>query len=134
MNKKKKSAIIHRTKLFNGQKTAEEIHRQFGIRRRCEICGGPPVIRVKLMMLAKDAERLSPEWCAAIAATNPDGPFIPTIPTTYGPMVRFSDAVACMHHRKELESAAAKAPSFVLVEIDRGPGADNPIVQVPGVN
>lgn len=127
---KKKKQIIHRSKLFKGQKTAQEIHAQYGFRSKCLKCGGPPVIRVKMMMHVTDFKQKAPEWASAIALTNPKGQDVPTIPTTYGPMVKYADVTACRHHAKDLELTAAKAPSWVLVEIDRGPGADNPVVQV----
>lgn len=130
--KKKKRQIIHRTKLFKGAKTAQEVHAQFGFRTRCLRCNGTPVVRVKMFMHHDDFVKKAPEWASAIALTNPKGQYVPTVPMTYGPMVKYADVTACMHHQKELELEAAKAPSWVLVEIDRGPGSHKPFVQVAG--
>lgn len=137
MQMAKKNPVIHRKKLFKGRMTSEEVHWSAGA-RRC-MCGAPPVIKVRMLALTKDIKKQSPEYWAAIVSdcmqrngTRPDGTVnVPTVATKYGAMICFSQEVACIHHRKELELAAASAPSWVLVEIDRGPGADNPIVQVP---
>lgn len=130
--------IVHRSKFFKGRKTAEEVHREFGMRMRCAICDGPPVIMVRMLALIADIKKHSPEYWATICASaaqngridDQGNVKVPYIETTYGKMIRFSSAAACAHHRKELEQTAAKAPSWVLVEIDRGPGADKPMVQV----
>lgn len=136
--KPKKAPKIHRTRLFKGRKTAKEVHAQFGMRRRCEMCGGPPVILIRTLATVADLKKRSPQYWAAICAdaakhrgVDEAGNIkVPTIPTTYGPMVRISSTAACSHHRKDLEVAAARGPDWILVEIDRGPGADNPIIQV----
>lgn len=73
-----------------------------------------------------------PALAATIVATNPAGPFVPTTGKAikYGPMVRLGQQVACRFHRSEMVSATARLPSWVLVEIDEGPGADRPTIQV----
>lgn len=134
----KPKPVIHRSKLFNGKRTAAEVHAQFGFVDRCGLCGGPPVIKVKMMALISEIKKRSPEYWVAICSAAAQGGhldrngniMVPYIDTTYGKMIRFSQNTACAAHRRELEVTAAKAPSWVLVEIDRGPGADNPIVQV----
>ncbi len=134
----KPKTVIHRSKLFKGKRTAQEVHSQFGWRKRCTLCGGPPTIKVRLMMTIADIKAKSmPYWVALCQAAIEDGQVDPQgnakvtfIPTTYGKMICFSENLACSHHQRDLERTAAKAPSYVLVEIDRGPGADNPIVQV----
>lgn len=132
-SRRKRGEVVHRSKLFGGVTTAQEVHAREALRGKCTIekCPNLPVIQIKCLMLAADFVKQAPTMAAAIAASNPDGPFVPTIPTTFGPMVKFSTVNACRTHQKEAETAAAKAPSWVLVEIDRGPGADRPIVQVP---
>jgi hypothetical protein len=135
-NKPKRT--IHKTKLFRGQKTAQEIHREFGMRGRCSLCGGPPSIMVRMLALIEDVKKQSmPYWVAVCQSAADNGHVdkdgnikVPFIKTTYGKMIRISQAIACSHHQKDLEVTAARAPSWVLVEIDRGPGADNPVVAV----
>lgn len=122
--------VIHRTKLFGGRETAEEVHSRLGMSKPCQICGGRPVIMIKVLMQHDEFVKRSPELAAEIARTNPNGPYIPTFATTYGPMVLVSKVTACRLHQKELEKTAAKAPSYCLIEIDRGPGADKIQVSV----
>jgi hypothetical protein len=124
--------VIHRTKLFKGIATAEEVHAQHGFRQRCMACGGPPVIQIKTFVQLMELIVKQPRLAAEIARRNPDGPFIPSIPSKLGNLVLVAKVAACKFHQKELEKQAAKAPSYFIVEIDRGPGADKPIVQVAG--
>ena len=134
----KPKSKIHKTKLFKGLKTAEEVHREYGMRGRCSLCGEAPVILVRMLALISDIKVQSmPYWVALCQSAASNGQVdeggnikIPYIDTTYGKMIRISQALACQSHRKDLEVTAARAPSWVLVEIDRGPGADAPIIQV----
>lgn len=134
----KPKSVIHRSKLFKGRKTAEEVHREYGMRGRCSLCGGAPVILVRMLALIEDVKKQSmPYWVALCQSAASNGQVdnagnvkVPYVNTTYGKMIRISQALACRDHRKDLEVTAARAPSWVLVEIDRGPGADNPVVQV----
>ena len=127
--KMKKREVRHRTKLFGGIKTAQEVHAEFGFRQKCLKCGGPPAIQIRCMMLHDEFVAANPPMAALIAAKN--GGHIPCIPTTYGPMVKFAEITACRLHQKEAEQDAAKGPSNVLVEIDYGAGCDKPFIQVP---
>lgn len=131
-DKKPKAEKIHRSKLFGGVATAQEVHAKYGFRQACQAtgCGATPVIQIKMFMLHDEFVQRNPQMATMIAMSNPGGKYIPCTPTTFGPMVRFSTVAACRTHQKDAEMAAAKAPSYVLVEIDRGPGADKPIVQV----
>jgi hypothetical protein len=126
--------VIHREKLFKGRASAEEIHAKFGMKQPCHACGALPVIMIKTLMLHNEFIKREPVLAAEIARTNSAGPYVPTFPTTFGPMVLISKVTACKMHQKELERAAAKGPSYVLIEIDRGPGADKPQVQVKSNN
>jgi hypothetical protein len=138
LSRLKSNPKIHRTQLFGGKRTAHEVHAEFGWGIRCEKCGGPPVIMIKSLARIKDLEKEAPEYLAAIEMAaiedghgNPDGSVnLPHIPTKYGPMVTISRVASCLIHRKDAEVAAARGPSWIMIEIDRGPGADNPIVQV----
>lgn len=133
--------IIHRSTLFGGTTTAEEVHRRLSWRGRCTMCGGAPVIKIRCFMLVDDIVDKSPEYLGAAMMTNPGGAFkpdgtpnIPTVTTKFGEMVLFASALACRDHQRELERTAAKHKSNVLVEIDRGPGADKATVHVDNRN
>ncbi len=59
-----------------------------------------------------------------------------SVPTVYSDkfkvhLVPISDVVACRGCQLIVVRAAARAPSWVVVDIDNGPGPDRPIVQVP---
>jgi hypothetical protein len=57
---------------------------------------------------------------------------LPVIEFTYGKFVKIGEVFACNLCRPTMEREAAKGPSWVLVHIDRGPGPEKPLVQVPG--
>ncbi len=124
--------IRHMSKLFGGQTTAEQVHSAALAAKgaRCSICGAPPLITYRSMALYAELEREAPQYLAAIKSSNPNGPYVPTFPTTYGPMVIISAAYACKMCERRADLTAARHPSWVTVEIDRGPGADKPIVGV----
>lgn len=131
IRQQRRAEIIHRTKLFGGKMTAQEVHGRWGIKIPCFACGKMPVILIRSMIHHDEFVKRDEQLAVAIASSNPAGPFIPTIPTTYGPMVMVSRVSACKEHQREAERAAAKSPSWYLVEIDRGPGADKAQIQVP---
>ncbi len=131
-----RNEIQHRTKLFGGVRTAEEVHAIQGIRQPCQGpgCKNLPVVQAKMFMLHDEFIERCPQMAVAIAISNPDGSrSIPCVPMTFGPMVMFSKVAACRTHQRELEVTAARAPSWVLVEINHGPGADKPQVQSAGI-
>lgn len=131
-DKAPRGPLIHTTKLFGGIATAQEVHAKHGFRQPCTApgCKNLPVIQIKMFMLHDEFVQRQPQLATMIAMTNESGRYVPAVPTTFGPMVMFSKVCACKAHQRELEKEAAKAPSYVLCEIDRGPGADKPQVQV----
>lgn len=133
MKTRPRREVVHRSKLFGGVTTAQEVHSRTAW-GKCSAsgCHNLPVIQIRCFMHLDDFVERSPQLAAAIASSNPDGPFVPTVPMTFGPMVRFSTVAACRTHQSDAERAAARAPSWVMVEVDRGPGADKPVVQVAG--
>lgn len=129
---KKKPEILHIKKFMGGRVTPEELHRAIGLRVKCSGCGQPAAIRIRVLVELAELTKRQPEFVAAVAASNPEGPSVPTVATKYGPMVKVSDTGACALCRKTAEVAAARgAPSWCIVDIDRGPGPDRPQVQVP---
>lgn len=127
-----KPEIIHREKLFGGRETAMDVHRQLAWHGgRCNGCGsGQTVIQIATHMLTKEIIDKHPSIAARIMMAAEDGQ-IPSWKSKYGPMTMVGVAYACAACRQSLESAAAKGPSYVLVEIDRGPGEDKIVSQVP---
>lgn len=116
----KTNRVVHRKTFMNGQMTANEAHRAYGIRKKCACCGRPAAIRIKVLADLAELTKRNPEFVAAVITSNPEGPFVPTIDTTYGKMVKLSDIGACDNCKQDAEKAAAKHPEWCLVEIDRG--------------
>lgn len=126
----KKPEVRHVKKFMGGRMTPDEVHRALGLRVRC-LCGQPAAIRIKVLAPLQEVQDRNPQFVAMVAASNPDGPFVPTIPSKYGNLVKLSDVGACDNCKTEAERVAAKHPSWCIVEIDRGPGKDKPFGQVP---
>lgn len=107
---------------LSGKLSAQETHRAAAFHAHPCICGRPAVVRIKVLVQLAELTKRQPEMIAQICATNPDGSWtVPTVPTKYGPMVKVSDIGACENCRADAEKAAARGPSWAIVEIDRGP-------------
>lgn len=121
--------IIHRRKLFGGRITAHEIHAKYAWNnRRCDACGGPTAIRVQIFVALRDmsaAVREAVEVEIALGRIHAKS-------TINGPAVRTSFMHACSGCSMAAERAAARGPSFAMIDIDRGPGVDKPVVGVIG--
>lgn len=125
--------IIHSRKLFGGRETAEGVHRRVawsGI--TCQACASRRVVIVirSFAPVIEFMTKMPDEAAAAIEFLGDAG--IPTTQSKYGPLVKLAVVGACAEHRQIAEHIAAKLPSWIVVEIDRGPGVDRPSVQVPG--
>lgn len=127
---RQQNPIVHRSKLFGGRATAHELHAKLAWGGKpCSACGAPPAIRIQIFVALSDmslALRLAVE--AEIAAGR-----LHTMHSTAGPAVRTSVMMACSRCAPAAERAAANpsyAPSYAIVDIDRGPGEDKPVVGV----
>lgn len=127
-----KPKLIHTTKLFGGRETAAEVHRKYAWTGGKCLCGDADVvIQIDCYATPKDLiENLRAEPLMRLLSQTENGQ-LPTFPTKYGPMTLFSKTWACETHRPTVEREAARLPSWVMVEIDRGPGVDKVISQVP---
>ena len=127
-----KKETRHVSKFMGGQMTPQEAHRALGIRKKCELCGDPGAIRIRVLMPLIDFIEKHPQMATAIMETNPNGRTIPTVGTKYGKMVKVEDFGACDRCKASAEKMMAQRfGDSVIVDIDRGP-ADSMIVQVPG--
>lgn len=138
IEQKKKQERIHRRQLFNGRYTAEEYYRKnaFPPDAIC-VCGSKAIaIRVRsfhpLANLLKNMPGLAMQIAAkhegripVVEMRGPGG-----VPVKY---VRIGDAFACDLCKKDLQKAASKHPSDVIMHFDTGPEPDRPIVQVPKI-
>ena len=132
---KVKADRIHRRKLFDGRTTAQELWRQTVIgERKCMHCQVMRAIgTINMFWPAKDFEKDQPALAVKIASEHQGGiPFV-SFKSAGGikrNFVHMPTLYACGHCARELEKMLAKAPSYVVVEIRRGPGEDKPQVQV----
>ena len=122
----------HIQKFLRGEMTPRETHIA-ALNKACEQCGALAAVRLRVLVLLDELVQRSPEFVAQIMVANPDGSCtVPTIPTKYGPMVKVSDIGACDSCRSAAERAAARCPSWCLVEISAPPEDKNPVhFQVP---
>lgn len=118
--------IIHRTRLFGGRPAAEVYAETAWPGAKCTGCGGPPALRVQLFVGLQDMEAgLRTKVLYEIAFKR-----IHTLRTKRGLSIRWSEAYACRLCAPALERVAARAPSYFLVDLERGPGPETPIVGV----
>ena len=127
---------IHRRQLFGGRTTAEEVHRShFPPDARCQ-CGSRKVaIRARTFMPLFDFLKDYAQAAMALAAQH--GGQLPCVDLR-GPgnrpvkHVRLGEVYGCDGCKALLEKTLAKGPSYVVVDIQRGPGPERSIIQVPG--
>lgn len=114
---------IHTKKLFGGVETAAEVNARLGWRKPCSAPGCPnlPVVKITSFMPVKDFLERAP-------GSNPGLVAARAVNMTCGKMVRIATVLACKLHSRAAEVAAARAPSSVLVEVDRGPTKDRLVV------
>lgn len=125
--------VRHRRRLFGGRRTAEEVHQALAFPKhaRCRVCGGRPLTRAITLAHVSDAMQLP-----AIASL-PETELAKVLVQLRGsdgraePHVRLGVAYACKQCTPTLERTLARLPSWVCVEINRGPGPDA-IVSGPG--
>lgn len=122
------SEILHRKKLFGGRETAQQIHAEMAWGgRKCDGCGQPPAIRIQVFVALADMEVHLREAVQLEIARGK----IHRVQMKQGPAVRVSCMHACRFCQVTAERVAARdAPSYAIVDIERGPGPDKPIVGV----
>jgi hypothetical protein len=116
------SPVVHRKRNF-ATKSIEEVAFDVMFRGfRCTSCGNPrPCIRIQMFCAIDD---LPPVWKVAVERMKAAGE-LRTVnlktsdPNKPKPGIRVGEAYACHSCKRELEIAAARAPSFYVVAIDR---------------
>lgn len=130
--RKAKAETIHREKLFGGRETADDVHRALVFCRACDWCKGTPHERIIVMATLVDVLAKMPHYVAIRRQMN--GGVLMSTPSKYGRLVQLTNLVVCKTCAPSAERAAAHPPAGwrdnVIVEIDRGPGADKVMVQV----
>lgn len=116
---------IHRKKFDGGRRTAQQFHEEhaFPPGAACANCGKRPSVRAIVMAPFDEVQKrgmlpqgalINPSIMQAIVPIK-DAQGLPT------PYVRLSIAYACRTCQPAFERALAKAPSWCIVEINRGP-------------
>jgi len=128
-NKKVRS----RKQLFGGRETAEEVHSSaaFPPGSKCAGCGKSRGLIMRIIILAPvdEISKRDPRF-ADMVEQCPQQFMEIVVRTKYGTMLRLSTTYACHACQRDAERAAAKAPSWCIVDINRGPGKDKTIVGV----
>lgn len=107
-------------KFMDGEYTPQEVHRALAWGgRKCDKCGQPAAVRVRVFADAQEVMQRSPQFIMKLAAEN-NGQ-VPVVDFKQGKFIRVSQAYGCSGCRADLEHEAAKAPSWCCVEIDEGP-------------
>ena len=132
-------------KLFGGRHTAEQVfHATVLANHKCAKCGASPSAIIRMFWPAEDFQRDCPglaiQMAADMARSAPEGtrPSIPFVKFK-GPDGGARNFVClplmyfCGQCLPDAEKWAANKPSYVVSEIDRGPGPDAPLSQVPGI-
>lgn len=122
--------IQHLQKFDGGRRTPQEVHAQhaFPPNAKCSGCGGRPSVRGIVMAPFDEAQKrgflpdgfITPEVAQTIVQINEGG--------RPRPYIRISMAYSCRNCAKEMEKVLAKAPSWCIVEINRGPDPTNRVV------
>lgn len=124
-----KKEILHRQKFMQGRMTPQDAHRKWGIGKKCNGCGQPGAIRIRIFMPVDEAMKKAPNLLAQIMLTNPDG-------SNKLPVIRFKESKSDMTGKEYIKAsdtawcdrcstqarleAARGAPSWAVVEIDEG--------------
>ena len=107
-------------KFMDGEYSPSEVHKALAWGgRRCDKCGAPSAIRIRVFAEYKEVLQRSPEFVMKLAADH-NGE-VPVVDFKSGKFIRVSEAFACAGCKQEAQREAAKAPSWCCVEIDEGP-------------
>jgi len=134
--------ILHRKKLFGGRYTAEEYHSKYAFPpgASCTGCGRKDGLKTRFITLAPLDELRKRDPMFDLLASDPRGAgtLAKMLVQIRGaennpiPYVRLSTVYACGACTPAAEKVAAKGPSWVQIEINRGPGTVVPQVGYTG--
>lgn len=111
--------IIHKTKHFQGE-DPRKVFWETTLERKLCPCGTPAAMKITTSMLISDLPiDLRAMTMIAIGERR-----LKPFRTTKGFAIRTGEIFACTMHRKAAEIAAAKGPSYAMVDFDYGPGEE----------
>lgn len=136
MGQASRSKVVagYRKKLFDGRTTVQDVWRQHVVHRNlCCKCQSRAIIEGHLFWPVEDFEKDHPALAVQIASEHQGGiPFV-SFRSAGGvkrDFVHLPTLYACGNCARDMERMLARAPSYVVVEVRRGPGPDAPSVQV----
>lgn len=116
-----RGSVVHIKKFADGRMTPEEMHCQVVFAgEKCGGCGALPRIRVSIFMPQDEVLKRHPQ-IAALALHDPAKLRKMTVRNAHGTYFKVSESFACKSCQPALERAAAKAPSYAMVDIFRPP-------------
>lgn len=117
---------IHRTKLFGGELTAAEVHSKhsFPPGARCTGCNTHKLMTRIIVLCPLDELKKRDPLMGDLMMVDPEKFNALLVPTIHGPHIRLSTVYACEQCTPAAEKVAAKAPSWMIIDIHRGPKAD----------
>lgn len=113
-----------KTKLFNGEKTPEQVHIEV-LAQGCMKCGAPASITYK-SFAPLDYVLQNAQFAMNLASKHEGS--LPIVDTKFGKYVRTGMSYSCKRCERDCDREAAVHPSFCFVEIDRGPGAERTVL------
>lgn len=123
---------IHINRFMGGTISPREYHikHAFPPGAKCKGCGQKPVITIRTYAPVKDMLKTDP-MLAKLAELDPMAFMELTVQGIFKePMLMLACIFACPNCAPAAERAAARGPSWIIVDIDRGPKADYGFVQV----
>lgn len=126
---------VHKKKLFGGRATAEEVHSQhaFPHDAQCTGCKTRAVITRILVLCPLDELKKRDPLMGELMLVDPLKFQSLLVQTKHGPHIKLSTVYACSRCTPAAEKVAAKAPSWMIIDINRGPGADKAVAGYGGL-
>jgi len=111
-----------RKKFLDGRMTPQEAHSKWGfpVGAKCVTCGKPPLVSIR--SFAEEGEMLKRDpMLKILQAAEPVKYQEMQLRTKQGTYLRIACVYACAQCASAAEKAAARHPSWMFVDIDRGP-------------
>lgn len=116
----------HLRKLFDGR-PAVEVHQAAALAGKKCACGLAAAYRVVSFAPVDELIRRAPQLVVDLARQH--GGRVPVVDFKHGKHVRVGEVFGCSICRAAVERAAARGPSWVVVEFQDGPGPERTTVQ-----
>ena len=117
-------------RFMDGRATPQQVHGAWAFKpgAHCLACSRRPVTSVRIFWPIDELVRRDPQFATLLQA-DPAMVMQMVVQMSDGKhYVRVSSALACPQHSSYLEKVAAKAPSWAVVDINRGPDPTNRVV------